>query len=105
MAGAETVSNCLLGGDPLWMDAHRELRALHIRKSATYGRDDDRFRNFTALASVTGEPPERYAIMRIIEKSVRALNMIDAGDADAVKEYADIASLGLCAEALRRRRV
>ena len=95
---------CLLNGDPLWMEAHHELRDLHLRKSATYGRDDDRFRNFTAVASLAGGPPERYALLRIIEKATRALNMIDAGDADAVAEYPDIGSLGLCCEALRRRR-
>ena len=96
---------CLLGGDEKWMDAHRELRALHIRKSATYGRDGDRFANFTAVAYATGKPPEYYVALRMIEKLARTVNMIDAGDADSVKEWADLASLGLCGEALRRRRV
>jgi hypothetical protein len=98
------VSGCLLGGDPAWMDAHRELRELHIRKSATYGRDDDPLRNFTAVAEVTGKPPEYYVALRMVEKLVRTLNMIDAGDGDSVKEWPDLASLALCGEALRRRR-
>lgn len=91
-------------GDPGWLAAHQELRRLHIRKSATYGNQDDALHNFQAVAEATSQPPERYVIERTIEKLTRALNMIDAGTADAVKEYPDCASLMLCAEALRRRR-
>lgn len=94
---------CLLGADPAWLDAHREIRALHVRKSATYGTDSDRFRNFTAVSEVTGKPPEYYVALRMLEKLVRVVNMIDAGDAAAVKEWSDLASLGLVGEALRRR--
>lgn len=93
----------ILGGDPHWLAAHRDLVDLHVEKSSTYGVDDDRFSNFTAIAAATGAPPERYVLERIVEKATRALNMIDAGAAMAVKEYPDIASLGLCAEALQRR--
>lgn len=90
-------------GDPHWLDAHAALRDLHVDKSSTYGTGGDKFRNFTAVGEVTGVPPERYALLRIIEKATRALNMIDAGRAGDVQEYPDIAGLGLCCEALRRR--
>lgn len=90
--------------DPLWFEAWEALGELHERKSSTYGSPDDPLRNFTEVGDLTGEPAERYALLRIVEKATRALNMIDAGDADAVKEYPDMASLALCCEALRLRR-
>lgn len=90
--------------DPGWIGGWRELKHMHQRKSSTYGDDAEPLANFTKLATLTGAVPERYALERLVEKSVRALHMIDAGDADGVAEYPDIASLALCAEALRRRR-
>ncbi len=92
-----------LGGDPGWLEAHAELRTLHRRKSRTYGTVEDPLANFTAVAD--GQPAELYVIQRTIEKLTRAKNMIRAGEADAVVEYPDCASLMLCAEALRRRRL
>lgn len=89
--------------DPGWLDAHHALLALHLRKSATYGQDSDRLANFTKLGEASDCPPERYAVLRIIEKALRALHQIDAGEAHLVHEYADLASLSLCAEALRKR--
>lgn len=91
------------GADRHWLAAHGDLIRLHVEKSSTYGSSGDRFANFTAIADATGAPPERYVLERILEKTTRALNMIDAGLAADVKEYPDIASLGLCAEALQRR--
>jgi hypothetical protein len=92
------------GADRHWLAAHGDLIALHVEKSSTYGADDDRLANFAAVSEATGAPPERYVIERIVEKATRALNMIDSGLALDVREYPDIASLGLCAEALLRRR-
>ena len=91
-------------GDPDWLAAHADLRMLHADKSASYGTADDRLANFTSLAEQTGDAPERYVLERIIEKAGRALNIIAAGDPYLVAEYPDLASLSLCAEALRRRR-
>lgn len=91
--------------DVHWLEAHGSLVELHVRKSDTYGAGADRFANFHAVAAITGKPPEHYVLQRVIEKATRALNMIEAGAADAVREYADLSSLSLCAEAMRRRRV
>lgn len=92
-------------GDDGWLLAYEQLLDLHIEKSATYGVDSDRLANFTKVAKATGHPAERYVLERIIEKAARALHMIDAGKGVDVSEYPDLASLGLCAEALRKRRV
>lgn len=90
-------------GDPDWLDAHAELRELHMDKSRFYGSHDDRLANFTTVANVTGAPVELYVWMRIVEKAQRAINMIQSGRGHMVEEAMDVASLGLCAEALRRR--
>jgi len=84
--------------------AHAKLHVLHLEKSSTYGTYDDKLRNFTAVSDITGSPPEKYALERIIEKATRAMNMISMGDENDVVEYPDIAGLALCAEALRQRR-
>ena len=97
--------NGLDGADAGWVAAHAALLELHVEKSATYGSNADRLANFTTVGRVTGEPAERYALVRIIEKATRALNMIDlTGQADEVREYPDMASLALICETLRRRR-
>ena len=94
---------CILNADPGWISAHQRLKELHIEKSSTYGTDGDRLANFTAVADVTGDPPELYPLLRIIEKATRSVNMIRTGQALEVREYPDIASLALCCEALRNR--
>jgi hypothetical protein len=91
-------------GDPLWREAHGDLMALHLSKSATYGSDDDRLANLVEVAKVSGDAPERYALLRITEKVRRALNMLESGRFGEIEEFMDIAGLALCAEALRRRR-
>lgn len=90
--------------DPGWIAAWRGLKHLHMRKSATYGTDDDRLANFTAVAQATGEPPELYVLERMLEKVTRSINMVKSGLADEVREYDDLSSLGLCAKALQQRR-
>jgi hypothetical protein len=85
------------------MKAHADLLRLHKEKSSTYGTGEDRLANFTKLGEAAHQPAERYAVERLIEKAIRALHMIDAGQAQDVREYPDLASLALCAEALRNR--
>lgn len=91
-------------GDPHWLEAHGELRDLHLLKSSTYGTDGDPLANFTESGQLLGKPPEYPVLVRILDKVSRAVHMIDAGRSEDVKEYPDISSLALCAEALRRRR-
>lgn len=92
-------------GDPGWLEAHAELPPLHKRKSATYGHSEDSFANFTATEAVTGKPPEYAVALRMVEKLVRVVNMIDAGAEGDVREWLDLSSLALIGEALRRRRL
>lgn len=91
-------------GDRHWHVAHAELRDLHIEKSSTYGSKLDPLANFTQAAEILGKPDEYPVLGRMLDKLIRAANMIEQGRADDVKEWPDLASLALCAEALRRRR-
>ncbi len=100
-----TISGRTSVPDNHWLEAHRELRALHFNKSATYGSETDPLANFVKTGELADVAPERVAILRTVEKLVRALNMIDAGKGHLVAEYPDVASLALCCEALRRRRL
>lgn len=90
-------------GDPGWIEVHAELRVLHLEKSSTYGVDAEKFANYIAVAETTGDPPELYIAERCIEKLTRTVNQIRAGDSRGVKEWPDLSSLAICAEALRRR--
>lgn len=98
------LTACLLNADQGFLKIHRENLDLHIEKSSTYGTAAEKFDNFFEVAEVTGQPPEYYALLRLIEKAKRAANMIQAGSADAVEEYPDMANLATVCEALRRRR-
>jgi hypothetical protein len=91
-------------GDPNWLAAHRELRPLHIEKSSGYGTGADPLANFTAVAAASGRPAFAYPIERLIEKAARCESLIAQGrHAELEEEFKDMASLALCAEALRRR--
>lgn len=92
-------------GDPGYYDVWRGLWDLHLRKSSTYGVEDEKFSNFVAVAQQDGVVPEKVVLYRILEKAHRALNMIKSGQDLEVKEYVDMASLAIIAEALRCRRI
>ena len=83
---------------------HRELAALHVEKSASYGSAEDPLANYTRTAELVGEPDEYVCWLRIIEKATRAINLIRAGRASDNEEGLDVAALAVGAEALRRRR-
>lgn len=75
-----------------------------MEKSGGYGTGADPLANFTAVASVTGEPAWRYPRRRILEKLARIESLEAQGRlGEIAEEHLDIASLALCAEALRLR--
>ena len=90
--------------DPLWLQTHAELVDLHRDKSAGYGTGTDPLANFTAIAALTGEPAWVYPRRRAIEKLARMESLEKQGRTDELEEeHKDVASLMICAEALRRR--
>jgi hypothetical protein len=89
-------------GDPIYLRLARALIPLHLRKSSTYGSPSDPFANFTVLASIKGQPRPVYAIDRAQEKLVRVYQLVELGLWGQVgDELSEIASLCLCAEAMR----
>lgn len=90
--------------DPYWLEAWGELVRTHVQKSGGYGTDADGLANFTGVAAITGDPAWLYPCRRILEKLTRVESLAKQGRVDELaEEFTDIASLALCAEALRRR--
>lgn len=92
--------------DPGWIEAWEALRPIHEEKSSGYGTGDDPLANFTAIAALTGEPAWVYPRRRAVEKLARMESLEAQGRVDELEEeHMDVASLMLCAEALRKRGV
>jgi len=80
-----------------------KLGTLHTVKSGGYGTGEDPYANFTAVAALTGQPRYLYATLRAIEKLIRVLSLHERGRTEELsEEFTDIASLAICAEAMRR---
>jgi hypothetical protein len=93
------------GGDPEYLELLDELRTLHVTKSAGYGTGKDPLANFMAVAAHSGQPAFVYPVLRAVEKLSRWASLYAQGRLDELEEeHLDVASLLLCAEALRRSR-
>jgi hypothetical protein len=93
-------------GDPHWLSAHAELVAVHTEKSGGYGTGADQLANFTGVSAISGDPAWLYPCRRMVEKLTRVESLAAQNRTDELaEEFMDIASLALCAEALRRRNV
>lgn len=91
------------GGHPGYLALLDEIRELHILKSAGYGTATDPFANFVAVAEAADQPAYVYPLHRAIEKLARCTSLLAQGrDPELGEEFLDVASLLLCAEALRR---
>jgi hypothetical protein len=94
------------GGHPEYHEILRELGALHEIKSNGYGTYDSPLENFYAVGRVNQRAPYAYAMDRMTEKLARANILYLNGRIDELEEeFKDIASLAICAEALRRESV
>ena len=90
-------------GHPEYMKVLAERKELHIEKSSGYGTGEDPFANFTAVATLTGQPRYLYPVHRTIEKLTRVLSLHAQGRTwDLEEEFKDCASLLDCATALLR---
>jgi hypothetical protein len=94
---------CAPQGHPEYLSLADEIRRLHVLKSGGYGTGPDPFANFTAVASLTGQPRYLYPAHRSIEKLTRVLSLHAQGrTAELEEEFLDVASLLLCAAAMLR---
>jgi hypothetical protein len=77
---------------------------VHEEKSGGYGTGDDPLANYVAVGVSNGRAPFMYALDRMTEKITRCQSLYQQGRvAELEEEFKDMASLALCAEALRRR--
>lgn len=91
-------------GDEFYLGLLDELAELHVEKSSTYGSSDDALANFAAVAEFADAEEWWYPLERVVEKLARVKSLREQGRIDEIgQELPDIASLTLCAEALRRR--
>jgi hypothetical protein len=80
-----------------------ELKKLHLLKSGGYGTTRDAFANFSAVGEMTGQTRYVYPVHRAIEKLTRCVSLLAQDrDKELGEEFLDVASLMLCAEAMRR---
>ena len=74
-----------------------------MRKSSGYGTENDPLANFTLLGQLKRQPGYVYALDRLTEKAIRCHSLLAQGrHAELGEEFVDMASLALCAEAIRR---
>lgn len=91
------------GGHPGYLRLVGEIQELHVAKSGGYGNGQDPFANFTAVAAVAGQPRYLYPVHRALEKLTRCVSLHAQGrPGELGEEFLDVASLMLCAEAMRR---
>lgn len=102
-ATCPSAARCAATGHPGYIALLDELRAIHKTKSGGYGTTADPFGNFTAVASLSGEPRYLYPVLRAIEKLTRFMSLHAQGRVDELEEeLLDVSSLGLCAAAMLR---
>jgi hypothetical protein len=94
-------------GDPDFLAALDELRALHLSKGHDYADATDPLRNYVESSRDCGVQPWRGAMLRLSEKYHRLTNLI-AKDATPNFEsledtLMDMAALALIVRSLRRR--
>ncbi len=94
-------------GDPDFLAALDELRALHLTKGADYADLHDPLRNYVRSSSDCGIEPWRGALLRLAEKYHRITNLM-AKQAEPNHEsiedtLMDMAALALIVRSLRRR--
>lgn len=97
-----------MAGDPIFLQALDELRALHLSKGADYADEADPLRNYQQSADDNGLPAWRAAQLRLSEKYHR-LMVLTRGEGRVPNHESlddtliDIAAIALIVRSLRRR--
>ncbi len=89
-----------MAGDPRFLQALDELRALHLSKGADYADAGDPLRNYQVSADDNGVPAWRAAQLRLSEKYHRLMNLTRGGERVPNHESLDDTLLDLAAMAL-----
>lgn len=99
-----------MAGDPRFLQALDELRALHLSKGADYADAGDPLRNYQVSADDNGVPAWRAAQLRLSEKYHRLMNLTRGGERLPNHEslddtLLDLAAMALIVRSLRARAV
>ena len=97
-----------MAGDPRFLQALDELRALHLSKGADYADAGDPLRNYQVSADDNGVPAWRAAQLRLSEKYHRLMNLTRGGERVPNHEslddtLLDLAAMSLIVRSLRAR--
>ena len=94
-------------GDPGFLRALDDLRALHLSKGGDYADTADPLRNYSVSACDSGLPAWRAAQVRLSEKYHRLVNLTKDGrdpNHESVEDtLMDMAALALIVKSLRER--
>jgi hypothetical protein len=94
-------------GDPDFLAALTELRALHLSKGHDYADHTDPLRNYVESSRDCGVEPWRGALLRLSEKYHRLTNLIAKNEAPNFESLddtlMDMAALALIVRSLRKR--
>jgi hypothetical protein len=94
-------------GDPDFLTALDELRALHLSKGGDYATIADPLRNYVQSSQDCGVEPWRGALLRLSEKYHRITNLLAkqaTPNHESIEDtLMDLAALALIVRSLRRR--
>ena len=98
-----------MAGDPRFLQALDELRALHLSKGHDYADAGDPLRNYQVSADDNGVPAWRAAQLRLSEKYHRLCNLTRGDERQPEHEslddtLLDLAAMALIVRSLRQRR-
>ncbi len=95
-------------GDPGFLAALDELRALHESKGHDYADHTDPLKNYVQSGVDAGIEPWRAAFARLCEKYHRVVNLLNKGDAPNFESlddtFMDLAAMSLIVRSLRARK-
>lgn len=98
-----------MAGDPGFLAALDDLKALHLSKGHDYADSTDPLKNYVQSAKDSGIEPWRAAFARLSEKYhrvVNLLNKLEEPNHESLDDtFMDLAAMALIVRSLRARRV
>lgn len=96
-----------MAGDPGFLAALDDLKALHLSKGGDYADASDPLKNYVCSARDGGVEPWRAAFLRMSEKYHRVVNLLNKSEEPNHESlddtFMDLAALALIVRSLRAR--
>lgn len=97
-----------MAGDPGFLAALDDLKALHLSKGGDYADASDPLKNYVCSARDGGVEPWRAAFLRLSEKYHRICNLLNKGgepNHESIDDtFMDLAAMSLIVRSLRARK-